>query len=147
VLMFATHGLLGGSVTGPGEPALVVTRDSDDDGLLRMSDVVSRDLRADLVILSACATAPSGDDGAEPLAGLASAFLIAGARTVVASHWRVATNMAETLTTGMLAEMREKKLSPGLALRASARAVRADPDFAHPVFWAPFEVIGLPSAR
>lgn len=147
VLMFATHGLLGGAGSAPGEPALVVAREGDDDGLLRMSDVVPLDLRADLVILSACATAPSGDDGAEPLAGLASAFLIAGARTVVASHWRVATNVAETLTTGMLATMREKKLPAGAALQASARELRAEPETAHPVFWAPFEVIGLPATR
>ena len=43
----------------------------------------------------------SGDDGAEPLAGLASAFLIAGGRAVLASHWTLLSDEAEQLTVGV----------------------------------------------
>lgn len=150
VLMFATHGLVGSEYLGPGEPALVLTpdpTDATDDGLLRASDIVNLHIQADLVILSACSTAPAGEDGSEPLAGLASAFLIAGARSVLASHWTLQSDEAEDLTTGMVRAEREQHLGPAAALQESSRQLRHAVGTSHPVFWAPFEVIGFPSSR
>jgi CHAT domain-containing protein len=145
--MFATHGLLGGDNEGIGEPALMLTpdlADSGDDGFLRASDVVALNIRADLVILSACSTVPSGEDGAEPLAGLASAFLIAGARTVVASYWTLLSAEAEDLTNGMVRAQQERQLETAFALRESAARLRGRANSRHPVYWAPLEVLGFP---
>ena len=105
-------------------------------------------LDADLVILSACNTAaPDGTPGAAGLSGLAKAFVHAGSRSLLVSHWYVASEAAQRLTTGMLAEL--ARAGPGLgraeALRRSMLALLDDagrPDLAHPGFWAPFVVVG-----
>jgi CHAT domain-containing protein len=60
-----------------------------DDGLLQASEVAQLKLNADWVVLSACNTASSDGVGAEALSGLARAFLYAGARSLVVSHWDV----------------------------------------------------------
>lgn len=92
ILLFATHGLVAGSMQGSNEPGLVLTPPqkgtAGDDGLLTASEISALRLDADLVILSACNTATSdGRARSEGLSGLARAFLSAGARNVVATHW------------------------------------------------------------
>ena len=151
IVAFATHGLVAGDFAALGEPALVMTppqvASEGRDGLLTASEIASLRLDADWVILSACNTAaPDGTPGAEGLSGLAKAFFYAGTRSLLVSHWAVASDAAVKLTTGMFSAIAE---SPGLgraeALRRSSLALLADdsvPHFAHPMFWAPYVVIG-----
>ncbi len=84
--------------------------------------------------------------GAEGLSGLAKAFFYAGARALLVSHWSVQSEAAVKLTTGMLAEAAEHPdIARAEALRRSMLALMNDPDnphFAHPMFWAPFVVVG-----
>ncbi|MDB2468418.1 CHAT domain-containing protein, partial [Planktomarina temperata] len=93
VLAFATHGLVAGELSSLAEPALVLTPPtigSDlDDGLLAASEVAQLNLNADMVILSACNTASGSELGAKGLSGLARAFIYAGARSLLVSHWSV----------------------------------------------------------
>ena len=104
VLAFATHGLISGQLKGVSEPALVLTpptRGTEvDDGLLTASEIAQLKLDANLVILSACNTASADKPGAEGLSGLAKAFFYAGARSLLVSHWPVASSAATKLTTG-----------------------------------------------
>jgi len=118
-----------------------------DDGLLTASEVAQLDLNADWVILSACNTASSdGTPGAEGLSGLAKAFFYAGARALLVSHWPVASDAAVKLTTGLFKEAAaHPEIGRAEALRRSMLALMDDGDnpyFAHPMFWAPFVVVG-----
>ncbi len=150
VLAFATHGLLSGDLEGLAEPALVLTppemASSEDDGLLTASEVADLKLSADWVILSACNTA--GGDGrpdAEGLSGLARAFLYAGARAILVSHWPVRDDAAARLTTDTLAALSRGKVRRSEALRQAMLAVmndERDPSLAHPSAWAPFVIVG-----
>ena len=148
-ILFATHGLV--RFQDVGEPALVLSprtgkRRPGDDGLLRASDIVGLDLDSDLVMLSACETAPSGEDGAEPLSGLASAFLVAGARSVLSTEWLVSTKAAETISTNLIAAMREGQ-RPARALQQAMRNLRLQKQAAwagHPAYWAPYELVAFP---
>jgi CHAT domain-containing protein len=151
VVAFATHGLLADGLPGLAEPALVFTppaRPSPlDDALLTASEAAELKLSAELVILSACDTAGSnGRPGAEGLSGLARAFIYAGARAILVSHWPVDDYAARALTTGMLDRMYgDRQMPRALALQASALDLMADtsePRFAHPKIWAPFVVVG-----
>ncbi|WP_417523505.1 CHAT domain-containing protein [Marinovum sp.] len=151
VVAFATHGLLADGLPGLAEPALVFTPPeaptAEDDALLTASEAAQLKLSADLVILSACDTAGSdGTPGAEGLSGLARAFIYAGARAILVSHWPVDDYAASVLTTGMLDRMyADTPLTRAEALQRSALDILADSSedrFAHPRIWAPFVVVG-----
>lgn len=151
VVAFATHGLLTGELKGLSEPALVftppATATDDDDGLLTASEAAQLKLAADWVVLSACNTAAGdGTPGAEGLSGLARAFLYAGARAILVSHWPVRDDAAAALTTGAFAKLTaDPSIGRAGALREAMIAVMDntdDPTLAHPSAWAPFVVVG-----
>ena len=153
IVHFATHGLVTGDLESSdgtlGEPALVLTPPAiatpGDDGLLKASDIVGLKLNADWVILSACNTAAGQQSGGEALSGLASAFLYAGARALLASHWPVSSDAAVRLTTGAVTELSK---DPGIGRAEAMRRSMVNildhgGEFdAHPLIWAPFSVIG-----
>lgn len=159
VVAFATHGLLSREIQGVNEPGLVLTPPAKatalDDGVLTATEAAALDLSADWVILSACNTAGGdGGPGADSLSGLARAFLYAGARALLVSHWRVFDDSTAALTVQTLAIQRANpQLSKAQALQRAMRVVRtgrlADntalpgwrPEWAHPAYWAPFVVI------
>lgn len=147
VLHFATHGLVAGELSALAEPAIVLSppdaASPEDDGLLTASEVAALRLDADWVILSACNTA-AGDGGGEALSGLSRAFLYAGARSLLVSHWPVNSDAAVRLVTEAVGEL---AADPGIG-RAEAlrRAMLAEIDrggrYADPGNWAPFVLIG-----
>ncbi|MBL8670719.1 MAG: CHAT domain-containing protein [Alphaproteobacteria bacterium] len=150
VLAFATHGVVAGEIEGLAEPALILTPPGkatpEDDGLLTASEVAQLKLDADWVILSACNTAaPDGSPTAEGLSGLAKAFFFAGARALLVSHWPVVSEAAVALTTSMLKEAAQPGTTRAEAHRLAVTGLidgKAKAEFAHPVFWAPFVVVG-----
>lgn len=150
VIAFATHGAFAGEIKGLAEPALVLTPPKEptelDDGLLTASEIAQLKLDADWVILSACNTAAGdGTPGTEGLSGLAKAFVYAGARTLLVSHWPVASVPTVAITTGMLRESMKPGIGRAEAHRLAMLAYLADPvnrRFIHPAYWAPFVVIG-----
>ncbi|QYK41869.1 MAG: CHAT domain-containing protein [Paracoccaceae bacterium] len=148
ILAFATHGLLAGEIAGLAEPALAFTPPlaptAADDGLLTASEVLDLRLAADWVILSACNTAGAdGTPGADGLSGLASAFLYAGARGLLVSHWPVGDAAAERLTQRAVGRLLDNPdAGQAGALAGAMDDLRADPAFAHPAAWAPFVVVG-----
>ena len=150
-IAFATHGVLSGELKNVGEPGLILTPPAvgtvADDGYLSSGEVAQLALDADWVILSACNTAAAdGTPGAEGLSGLARAFFYAGARSLLVSHWSVASQSTTLLTTAMLTEYaRNPAQGKAEAQRKAALALMNTPDhpeYAHPVFWAPFVVVG-----
>ena len=150
VLAFATHGLVAGELSSLAEPALVLTPPtigSDlDDGLLKASEVAQLNLNADMVLLSACNTASGETLRAEGLSGLARAFIYAGARSLLVSHWSVDSGAATKLTTGLFAALEgNPEIGRAEALQFSMMSLVSDdenPHYSHPAFWAPFSLIG-----
>jgi CHAT domain-containing protein len=159
IVAFATHGLVPGDLDGLTQPALAlsapeVTGNKDEDGLLKMDEVLGLRLNADWVVLSACNTASASGSGAEALSGLGKAFFYAGARALLVSNWPVETVSARLLTTGVFRQETEHaEMNRAQALRAAMLEVmdrgggadaNGNPQFsyAHPVFWAPFTLVG-----
>ncbi|MBA17805.1 MAG: hypothetical protein CMN73_15875 [Sphingomonas sp.] len=147
VIAFATHGLVGGQIGGLDEPALVMTPPNsvmeDDDGLLTASEIARLRLNADWVILSACNTAAGAKAGTPTYSGLAQAFVFAGARSLLLSHWRVRDDAAARLSVGTVRGAAQG-LDKAEALREAQLDLMADPDVpdaAHPAVWAPFILI------
>lgn len=161
ILAFATHALVADELERLDlhEPAIVLSRPPLDegrsarpatnDGLLRASDIVGlKMIDADLVILAACNTAaPDGTPGAEPLSGLAKAFMSRGARSVLASHWQAEANAAARLIPSIVDKARRTDYARAvreakIELRDSADPDRGTLHFAHPAMWAVFDLIG-----
>ena len=152
VIYFATHGLLpqpGGCLP---EPALLTSVDdasATSDGLLSASKILGLKLDADLVVLSACDTGggvkgeldQTGLGGAgEALGGLTRAFIYAGARSLIVSHWQIDSQATVKLMTAMF---QAKTPSLSGALRQAAASLMASPDqYSHPYYWAAFTVVG-----
>jgi CHAT domain-containing protein/tetratricopeptide (TPR) repeat protein len=150
VVHLATHGYLhphrgmssGVLLTVPKrEPK---TLDSINDGALLAWEIRDQlKLRAELVVLSACETGKGNNVRGEGIVGLTRALQYAGARSIVASQWKV--NDAST-TTLMVAF--HQKLRAGLpkdeALRQAMQLVKSNPETALPYYWAPFFLIGNP---
>ena len=153
-VVFSTHGLLATEIGDNAEPGLVFTppadaaATSDNDGLLTASEAAGLRLAADLVVLSACNTAaPSGKPGAEGLSGLARAFLFAGARSMLVSHWAVSDEATSRLMQETFAQIESAKVETrAVALQSAMRTLRTADNgrFSDPRYWAPFMLVGEP---
>ena len=103
-------------------------------------------LDADVVFLSACDTSASdGSRDAEGFSGLTSAFLLAGARSVVATLWPVETDATSTFVqVAMRAYERDPNRPFSFSLQEAALAVMTSSisEWRHPAFWSPFVVVG-----
>jgi CHAT domain-containing protein len=102
-------------------------------------------LAADRVILSACNTASGGAQDADALSGLARAFLYAGARSLLVSHWEVNSTSTVKLITKAISELKANpKIGRAEALRRSMLSlITTGKEYeAHPAFWAPLVLVG-----
>ncbi|MEY4751560.1 MAG: hypothetical protein RIQ60_3774 [Pseudomonadota bacterium] len=138
VLHLASHGVVSGD-----EPlkSFVLLAPSPCGERLTAQRVMTLALKADLVALSACQTG-LGRIASEGVLGLSRAFLFAGARTVLVSHWSVSDQATTALMTGFYERYLGMGLDKAQALRESMRSLRAQPGFDHPRYWAPFFLVG-----
>jgi CHAT domain-containing protein len=155
IIHFATHGVVTARAAKcAAQPALLTSfggRGSD--GLLTFRKIFDLHLDADLVILSACDTAGKASVAATEQAGLSTggdvaldglvrAFVGAGGRLVIASHWPVPDdfNATQRLITGLFSA------PPGTptvtALRLSQRQLMDEAQTSHPFYWSAFAAIG-----
>lgn len=145
VLLFATHGLVGGELEGIAEPALILSppEDGQGDGVLTASEIARLDLAADWVILTACDSAAGFEGGVPAFSGLVSAFRFAGGGAVLATHWQVRDDVAAYVATEMLRHYR-KHGDKARALQHAIRSLRREsglPGADSPEIWAPFVLI------
>jgi CHAT domain-containing protein len=115
------------------------------DGLLRVQDLYDNraNLRADVVVLSACDTTIGKDDPGEGLMSLTRGFLASGARTVVGSLYPVQEEQTLELMKGFYRELfGPDHLSPAEALRSAQLSLRNQPRFRDPHYWSAFVVTG-----
>ena len=151
--------MVSGELDGLTQPALALSApdvaEVDGDGLLTMDEILGLRLNADWIVLSACNTASGQGAGSTALSGLGRAFFYAGARALLVSNWPVETTSARELTTDVF---RRQKAAPTLtrakALQATMNALIDGPgyvdkmtnttvfSYAHPIFWAPFTLVG-----
>jgi CHAT domain-containing protein len=129
-----------------GEPALVLGRESGEDGFLTASEVGQLKLNASLAVLSACNTGSGEFVTGEGVMGMSRAFLAAGSRSVVVSLWPVASKQTERLMVEFYRQLRSG-LPAAEALRAAKlgalnQARKAKSNEAHPFYWAPFLLLG-----
>ncbi len=77
------------------------------------------------------------------MGGLARAFIYAGSRGLVVSHWEVDSKSALTLMTGMFTPGQPATaVSQSEALRQSELSLMDSGAYSHPYYWAAFTVVG-----
>jgi CHAT domain-containing protein len=141
IIHIAAHGI--GNEAEPDRAALLLAPGNDsEDGLWQSREIRQTRLNADLVVLSACDTGTGRLEGQEGIMNLARAFLIAGAKSVVASLWQV-----DDRSTATLMSFFYEHLAAGLEVREALRQGQLDftkefGDKAQPYYWAGFEVVG-----
>lgn len=162
ILHFATHGLSDARHPLDSALALAFEEQSEpaNDGLLRAREILGLDLGGcDLACLSACDTARGEVVSGEGVLGLARAFLVAGAASVVCSQWAVADDSTAALMSrfyGHLASGAPKDVALQRAMR-EIRTGRSEDgsalilpeglgawreEWSEPYHWAPFVLVG-----
>jgi CHAT domain-containing protein len=141
IIHIAAHGV--SDATEPDRAGLVLAPGSaNEDGLWQAREIVRSRLNADAVVLSACETGSGRLQGQEGVMNLARSFLIAGARSVVASLWSVDDRSTATLMEAFYTHLKSGS-TVSQALREAQRDFIKDyGDKAKPNLWAGFEVIG-----
>lgn len=144
ILHFATHGVDGrAGISGSGLVlSLFDAQGKSADGFLSSRRIGAGRLGASLVVLGACDTAVGRAIGDEGSAGVAHAFLQAGARHVVATLWPVRDGVMPELMTDFYADPTLSATRPAQALRqAQLRMLQRYPQ-ASPALWAGVEAWG-----
>jgi CHAT domain-containing protein len=131
---FATHAVL--DHLAPSQSRVLLADDS-----LALADVLNLRLRARMVVLSGCEGAMGKRYPGDEIMGLARAFFLAGARTVVASLWPV-----EDASAGEFMGRLYRRLGAGEGVAQALRAAQVEmaTEGYAPYQWAPFIAIGLP---
>jgi CHAT domain-containing protein len=137
---FATHGIL--DEENPMYSGVILSRGvvQEEDGFLQAYEIYNIKLNADLVVLSACRTGLGKLTKGEGLISLARAFMYAGSPTLIVSLWNV-----EDISTAFLMKQFYSNLQKGLGKDEALRQAQLSliySEKAHPVFWAPFVLIG-----
>jgi hypothetical protein len=141
---FATHGIVDSE-----HPALSALALSQFDelgrrrpGYLRLHDIYTLKLDADLVVLSACDTALGREIRGEGFIGLTQGFLHAGARNLVASLWQVPDNATAELMRRFYERLLRDQRNPASALAEAQRSMAAERGRSDPYFWGAFVIQG-----
>jgi CHAT domain-containing protein len=87
IIHLAAHGFADTQFPERSGLVLGVDPKSHDDGLLQVREIIRLRFNADLVTLSACNTGVGKLQGQEGVTNLVEAFLVSGAKSVVASLW------------------------------------------------------------
>lgn len=140
----ATHGRL--NEAAPLYSGLALTRGPGDDGVLEARELMDLDLKAEMVVLSACESGLGKQVRGEGVLGLTWALFVAGAPTTVVTQWQV----EDTSTGALMSGFYKALLQPGKgalptkaeALRRAQLALMKDGKHTHPYYWAPFVVVG-----
>ena len=150
VIHLATHGVL--DDTSAMYSRLLLShaeRTAENDGLLEAWEIAKLELKADLVVLSACQSGRGRIVNGEGVTGLAWAFFLAGCPTTVASLWNVVDAPA---TRNLMVEFHRRLLAargePGVAgskaeaLRRAGLSLLRGGRYSHPFYWASFTLVG-----
>lgn len=144
------------AVMNPGNPLfsrIVLAAGSggvaDDDGRLEVHEILGLEVNSPLVFLSGCETAVGSAwttrfEGRVDFTSISHAWLVAGARSVIATLWRIDDLGAAELTSRFYQALERGggAVSVAEALAQAQRAMIRDPRLRRPYLWAGYQVVG-----
>jgi CHAT domain-containing protein len=140
VIHMAAHGRF--DSLNPLSSFIALSPDPESDGLLEVREVYQLSLqdRNPLIVLSACELAVSQVNPGDELEGMTRAFLLTGARGVIASMWPVDDYITSELMQAFYAN-RASGMTNVQALTAAKRTIYEN--YGDTYLWAGFVLIGL----
>ena len=167
-LHFATHGNI--DVENPSQSGLVLSTSEEamssfaEDGHLKSVEISNLKLKAELVTLSACNSGMGKMITGEGLLGLQRSFLSAGSSSVIVSLWSIFDRSTSVFMSTFYKSLLKQKAQDygkwkqaldrlgmyehpmfdykAKALREAKLEMIDHPYYNHPVYWAPFILIG-----
>lgn len=142
IIHFATHALVDDASLD--RTALALAPGAGEDGFVTPAELSDLHMNADLVVLSACRTAGGKVVQGEGVEGLTAPLLAAGARSVLATKWRVSDEKTERMVDDFY-----RALARGQSVGSALRTAKLEAiDRGVPVSqWAAFTVIGDANTR
>ena len=142
IIHLAAHGFADTQFPERSGLVLGVDPNSHDDGLLQVREIIRLRFNADLVTLSACNTGVGKLQGEEGVTNLVEAFLVSGAKAVVASLWS-----ADDTYTLALMERFYTHIAEGQDKAAALRQAKLDLLTKYgrqvsPYYWGAFVIVG-----
>jgi CHAT domain-containing protein len=142
IVHIAAHGFADTQFPERSGLVLGVDPSSHDDGLLQVREIIRLRFNADLVTLSACNTGVGKLEGEEGVTNLVEAFLVSGAKAVVASLWS-----ADDTYTGALMERFYAHIAEGQEKAEALRQAKLDLLAKYgkqvpPYYWGAFVLVG-----
>lgn len=142
LIHLATHALAYASEARARESFVALAPGGGQDGLLTVAEVMDElpDMRAELVVLSACQTGLGNLNQAEGTIGLQRAFLARGVRAVLVSQWSV-----DDKATALLMQNFYINWLSGLDKAEALRLAQLDVAdvYPNPRYWAAFQIVGV----
>ncbi len=142
IIHLATHSVMDKQIPMDSYIHLAGAANGIDDGRLTMNEIWGYRLRANnLVVLSACETSLGTEqEPGSQITTMAEAFTKAKAKTVMATLWSV----DDTATADFMKKfyINLQTMNKAEAKRQAQLSLLANPKTAHPLFWAPFVMLG-----
>jgi len=132
------------SSDNPDHASLVLLRDPSHggDGFIQASEIVQMRIPAKLVVLSACETQVGPIQGEEGVSALSTAFMLAGARTVVSTLWSIEDQATLVLMKGFYKHLGQGEPPADSMAKAKRELLAAYGAKSAPLYWAGFVVQG-----
>lgn len=136
VIHIASHGEF--DPVNPLFSAIRLAKDEKSDGRLRAEDVFGLDIRADLVVLSACQTGLGDIRSGDDVVGMNRAFIFAGTHSLMSSLWRV----SDVSTAILMKQFYRNYMTYGKAESLNRAMLHVKNRYPHPGYWGAFSLTG-----
>ncbi|WCL80579.1 CHAT domain-containing protein [Saprospira sp. CCB-QB6] len=143
IIHFATHGMANDQDPDFSLLAFTEIADSIENEFLYVSDIYNMQLKADLVVLSACETALGELNEGEGSISLARSFSYAGAKSIFTTLWSVNDQATSALVENFYYNLKQGMPKDKALQKAKTMFLAAgNHETSHPFLWSPYILIG-----
>ncbi|MDD2897703.1 MAG: CHAT domain-containing protein [Desulfuromonadaceae bacterium] len=136
VIHIASHGEF--DPVNPLFSAIRLAKDSKADGKLQAEEIFGLDIKADLVVLSACQTGLGDIRSGDDVVGMNRAFVFAGTHSLMSSLWRV----SDVSTAILMKQFYRDYMTYGKAESLTRAMQHVKNRYPHPGYWGAFVLTG-----
>lgn len=132
---FATHAYF--SLKNPLDSGIILA-----DGVLTIREIIDLNIHLKLLVLSACETGMNSSLGGDEMAGFAQGFILAGARSMLVSLWKVDDQSTGALMAFFYNKWINRNANNAEALSYAMAEIRNRENWKNIYFWGAFTLVG-----